>query len=282
MLIDQRFSGLFSRKSRLGCLLPFCGLFLLAGCGGIVGVPLGSIGPPPTASPLTGNWQIAATTTAGTQPFSALTGSIVQEAPPASGPTTLVSVLQAANPGQCYLGQPTVPSDGSVSASSFFLTSFSVDGQYLTLSGTPALTGDSFTGNFSISGGCGDGVQGTVSGIKVGPLTGTYGGSLSGSPSSVSLALTQDATADGFGYFHVQGTANFTGSPCFTSGTLDSAQSTITGEEVVLTIQTNESPSSTAVATGTVTALADTLTLSSLLVTSGGCAGMTSSGTVMR
>ncbi len=261
-----------------------CAVLSLAGCGGTVGVPLSTTpsGPSPTATPLTGNWQIAAATTTGAQAFSALAGSFVQEPISASGTTTLVSILQAENPSQCYVGQTTVPSEGNVAASSFSLTSFSVDGQYLTINGTPSAGDDTFTGNFSISGGCGDGVKGTVNGTRIAPLTGTYAGTLAPVPTTVRLVLAQDAAADGFGYFHVQGTATFAGISCFTGGTLDGSESTILGDQVLLTIQTNESPSSTVTVTGAVPPLADTLTVSSLRVVSGGCSGMTSSGTLMR
>ena len=94
--------------------------------------------------------------------------------------------------------------------------------------------------------------------------------------------MTQDATADGLGYFHVQGSATFSGISCFTGGTLNSTESEISGEEVFLTIATNESPSSGVVAVGTVDPAADTLTLSSLTVTSGGCSGTMGGGTLLR
>lgn len=270
-------------RRHLSCLLSIIAFGSLSGCGGIVGTSLSPSPTQPTQpanNDVTGNWQIAATTTSGTQPFSSLTGSMVQTAQ-ASGASTVTSIVQAANPSSCYLGQTTIPSDGTFSGTSLSLTSFSVGGQYLGITGT-STTGSDLAGTFTITGGCANGVKGTLSGTKIASMTGTYNGTSSAASQAVMLTLTQDATADGFGYFHVQGSATFQGISCFSGGTLQSTQSTITGQQVSLVISTNGVSAATVTATGVLSPSANTLTLSSLQVTSGSCAGSQGTATLSR
>ena len=250
-------------------------IIFFAGCGPDRYVVLNL---PPGSDTVTGNWQITATTTTGTAPFTALSGSVLENGAPGGAQIPLFAILQAVNPDSCFQGATTLPLEGNITGSSFSLVSLSDSGQFLNLSGTGASTNNSLTGSFLINDGCANGVQGTISGTKISPLTGAYSGpwtvGTSAAGSTLSLTLTQDSFADGFGDFHVQGTATFSGGPaCFTAGTVQSTQSTISGEQVQLTITTNETTPSTVTMSGTVNPAANLLTLTSIQVLSGSCQG---------
>jgi hypothetical protein len=244
-------------------------LLIFTGCGPDRFIVLTN---PPGATTTTGNWQITASTSSGTQPFSALTGSIVETASTTSGQSSLFAILQALQPGSCFDGLTTLPLEGNLTGQSFSLLSFSDSGQYLNLSGKIATDDNTLTGTFLIDDGCANGTKGSLSGTKISPLTGTYAGpSTLGSAGTLSLTVSQDSFSDGIGYFHLSGTSTFAGVSCFTSGNLDSSQSTISGEQVLLTVTTNEP--STVVMSGTLNPAATQLTLGSIQVVSGGCSG---------
>ncbi len=245
----------------------------LAGCGPDRFIVLTT--PPPGSGSLTGNWQITATTTSGAPPFSALTGSFLEGTPGTTGQTPLFAILQAVNPNSCFIGLTTVPLEGTLTGSSLSLLSLSDSGQYVNISGTSGSTQNTFTGNFSISDGCANGVKGSLSGTKIAPLSGTYSGpwTLGSGGNPLTLTLSQDSSADGLGYFHLQGSAAFTGLTCFTSGTLESSVSTISGQEVQMTFTTNEMNPSMVTMSGSLDPAAMTLTLTSIQVISGSCSG---------
>jgi hypothetical protein len=235
----------------------------------------------PESDSATGNWQIAVTTS-GTLPFSALTGSVLQGTPQTDGQTSLFAVLQTLNPSDCFRGVTTVPLEGSLTGTSFSLSSLSDSGQYLNITGVSESNANAFTGSFVIDDGCANGTTGNLSGIKIAPLTGDYSGPWDAGTGNrtMSLALSQYSFADGFGYFHLQGTATFTGVSCFSTGTLESAQSTISGQQVLLTITTSGITPSTVTLLGTVDPAADSLTLTSIQIL-GGCAGNAGTATLV-
>jgi len=246
-------------------------VLMLAGCGPDRFIVLTN---PPGSDTVTGNWQITTTTTSGTQPFAGLGGSIVQSASATSGQSTLFAILQAQQPGSCFLGLTAIPLEGNLTGSSYSFVSLSDSGQYLNLTGKLGSTDDSLTGTFLINDGCANGTKGNLTGTKIAPLTGAYTGpSTIGSAGTLSLTLSQDSFSDGIGYFHLQGTSAFTGLSCFTAGTLDNSQSTISGQQVQLTITTNEATPSTVTMLGTLNAAATQLTVTSIQVITGGCAG---------
>lgn len=265
----------------VGILALVTAAALMTGCGADIVEPLGST-PVPIQGSLTGNWQFTATTTTGTAPFTGLSGALVLQSASADGSNPVVSILQANNPGSCYAGQTAIPSQGSYANSGLSLTSFSVAGQYLSLSGTLPSTEDRLTGSFSISGGCGNGVKGTLTGTKIATATGTYRGTTNPGGAALSLQLAQDASSDGLGYFHVGGTATFSGVTCFNAANVQNASSTVTGQQVQLTLVTNETSPSTVVAQGTLSVDATSINLSSVQITSGGCAGNLGSATVSQ
>jgi hypothetical protein len=78
------------------------------------------------------------------------------------------------------------------------------------------------------------------------PVTGSWHGQFTStvSPGTVinaTATLTQSPTADADGFFEVTGTVNFTGSPCFTSGTISTGL--MAGSAMGLDITTNDTPS---------------------------------------
>lgn len=241
-------------------------------------------GPGSTASTsLTGNWQISASTTSGTAPFQALSGAILETASQAGSNPALFANLQAVAPGGCYSGATAIPLSGFRSKNQTSLDSLPVLSQVLNLSSTSNDAGTTLNGLFTVSGGCGNAVKGTVSGIRIPTFTGTFSGAWSGmgSPATITLKAIQNSSADGLGYFHVSGSATFSGISCFNSGTLQAAQSTVSGQQVQLVLLTNELNPSSVLMTGLLDPTATSLSLSQIQILSGTCAG-TGTGTLGR
>jgi hypothetical protein len=134
-----------------------------------------------------------------------------------------------------------IPVTGTVSTAGVLsLTSSAVAGQVLSLSGTFTNV-NLVEGKYSITGGCANGYEGAASGYMVLPYSNTYKGSFEptdgvGTPFTATIITTQSGP-DADGFYHVTGTANFTGNPCMTSGTITS--STITGMSFDATITNN-------------------------------------------
>ena len=76
-------------------------------------------------------------------------------------------------------------------------------------------------GTFSLTGPCPD--QGTITGVALPALDGTYAGTVTsvdtGNSYSLSTTLQQSATPNARGFFDVNGTATISGYPCLTSAT---------------------------------------------------------------
>jgi hypothetical protein len=156
------------------------------------------------------------------------------------------------------------------------LTSFSADGQTLTISATRNTAGNELTGTYTITGtGCATGDAGTIAGTLYEPLTGTYQGAVTGSTPTqyMQFALTQATQGDGNGLSFLSGFAALQGFSCFTGATLSSTASYVLGSAVTLSLTANDPSLTPIVATGTFDAAADTITLSSINVTSGDCSG---------
>ena len=280
----KRNLNLISRCTRLArAVAAMAATFAMAGCG-VIGYTISSTPVPPGSDTLTGNWEIAVTTTSGSSPFSSLSGAILQEAPLPNGQSPVVAELRTVAPTSCYLGLTTVPLQGNMSSTSLSLVSLSVAGQYLTLTGGNGSTAENLSGSFSIFGGCADGVKGTLLGTKIAAMSGTYTGALNAGSSpggTISLTLAQDSFSDGLGNFHVQGSATFSGVSCFSGGTVQAIESMISGQHVLLTITTNETGGSTVTLAGTLDPAGTTLTLTSIQVTSGGCSGSMGTATLV-
>ncbi len=124
-----------------------------------------------------------------------------------------------------------------------------VRGQTITFtsgSQLPTLPGlnNLLNGSFTLSGGtCSPEVRGVLAGGVVTPATGTWKGAFTPSlvgavPLGVTANLMQSGP-DAHGFFQISGTFAFTGSKCFTSGTITS--SNVVGASATFTIVTNDS-----------------------------------------
>ncbi len=114
---------------------------------------------------------------------------------------------------------------GTLTGSDISLTSTPVEGQVITLTGTITENVDTgvltFTGTYSITGGCGDGDKGTVTGISIyidDALDGTFTTSQQ-QTFTVSGGLGQYSSPSLDGSFGITGTAAFS-TPCFSSATI--------------------------------------------------------------
>ena len=118
---------------------------------------------------------------------------------------------------------------GTVTGDNISLTSTPVAGQVTTFTGSitdNALTGTfspgQFTGTYTISGGCANGDQGSVTGIKIPFLANVMSGTFTtsaGDTFDVAADEAQSSTPSTEGSFGIQGTITFRTS-CFSSGTL--------------------------------------------------------------
>jgi hypothetical protein len=248
----------------------------LSGCSGNSGGKPGgggSTNPGANYIYLTGNWEIQATSTAGTAPFTSLAG-FINEQGQNPGVDDLTTAALQVQPSGCYVNATTVPLQGSTQGNDLSLLSFPVNGQTMTIKGTKDATATHFTGSYAIAGGCADGATGTLAGTQYAALSGTYSGAVTGDAAqTLQLSVTQFTQGTGDGVFLVSGSAVFSGFSCFTKGTLASEDGAVIGSAVKLTFATNDSGGAQAVLTGTIDSAADTLTLSSIAVTGGSCPG---------
>lgn len=223
------FSARCFSHSKSGLVVGFVGLSLLSwSCGG--GGSSGS----QTTTLTGGNWYLRSTSSVLLDPNQLeLRGSLTQ-----SG-TTISGVLRSYYPLNCYGDSFSLfPVSGNVSGNSAVLTMTS-SGQTITING-PLSSAAAIEGSYAVTGGCADGWQGNLSGVFVPSLSGNWSGTFSsGSVNHVaSLVVTQGVFLDATGYFLLTGTVNFSGSPCFTSGSL--AGSWVSGKLVILLIATDD------------------------------------------
>jgi hypothetical protein len=191
-----------------------------------------------------GNWSISGASTAAPGNSFSGGGSLSQSGSNVSG---VMHFLNAA----CLDGTD-IPVSGSVTGQKITLTSPAVLGQVVTVNASGSATALSGTYTMTVTGPNCIGAsndQGTITAALVPSITGTWHGSftslVSGSSINATANLTQSATPDAHGFFFITGTLAFTGSPCFTSGQVESTplQSGIAGSEVGLNITTNDQPS---------------------------------------
>ena len=268
-----------ARTASTGCMLSGL-LLLLGGCthpsagsgNSGAGTGSGSDVPDPYLN-MSGNWEIQATATKGSAPFTTLSGYVNELAVNAVAHQTNVAFLVRST--GCLADTTTVPLSGNVQQPDIKLTSFEIEGQILTLAATKDEAATTLSGTYQVAGGCGDGESGTIMGLRYAPLTGTYKGTLANKTSQVlSLSLNQYADGTGTGTFLVTGSAAITGVPCFTSGTLGATGAGyVSGSTAVLTFTTSDPGGAQLALTGTFDTGATTLTINSTQVTSGSCAG---------
>jgi hypothetical protein len=235
----QRLTGL------VASILWLATLLLLSGCGGgkTSGPTSGSTsGPPPPGQNVVSNWQLStASTVAGMAPLTRA-GSISVSGSSVSGAVHISG-------SNCFDRLTTMGVNGTLTGGSISLTSASVAGQVVTFTGTFSDPGTflpgQFTGTFAINGGCANGDQGNVTGVKVlyigNTLTGTFTTS-GGGTFSVAGDMAQDATSSNAGTFAITGTVTFN-TFCFSSGTMASGTfpsgSFIMGTSVAFEIATS-------------------------------------------
>lgn len=235
----------------------------------------------PSTATLAGNWQFDAVTSTGTAPFAALSGPL-RTASTSAGVGATASMLAEipAGASTCYTGEPLVPLQGTFAAPTLTLFSFSVTGQYLVLQASVDTTQTHLSAPFKITGGCADGVLGTITGTRFDPLTGTFAGPLA--TGAATLSLTQATSDPANGTIPVSGTATFSGIPCFTSGTTVAGAAYVSGSTVLLTLSTNDPSGSTVTLDATMDSSASTLSLTNATITGGSCAGSTSGTQLLR
>ncbi len=214
---------------RIFVVLVLLNLFA-AGCGGGNGgasLPVEKI--------TSGNWSFDTSTNPTFGHLDSMGGSFVLTGSSLSG-TMFVDLTT------CSTAPAVIDLSGTMSGNSFTLKASPLDNQVITIQGT--IQGpNSLSGTYSISGGCANGEQGSIAGVYVPPLTGTWKTteSVNGTPVTITLKLTQAPNATSTGYFPLSGTATYSGSPCATTGTVDQNVSFVLGKLVGVFVSTNES-----------------------------------------
>jgi hypothetical protein len=235
----------------LASISPLLALVLLCGCGGggyrgATGGAGGATSPPPsTGSNVISNWQFSTTSTVPGTPPLTIAGSINQSSGSISGAVHV-------DGSNCFDRPTTIALTGSLTGDTISLTFASVAGQVTTLTGsltdnalTDAFSAGQFIGTYAINGGCANGDQGNVTGIKVpyiaNILNATFTAS-GGETFDVTGNMSQYSGAGPEGSFGITGTATFGGS-CFSLGTITPGAfpsgSFIMGTSVALKIETS-------------------------------------------
>ena len=216
-------------------LVVLCGLVCLCGCGGSSGTTPVSQGP--QFGIASGNWDLVMLTL----PFSSAMqagGSLTQTGTTISG-TLHITGSPCFDPVADDVIVNGTASDGVIS-----MTTVPVRGQTITLtSGSlpPPLPGSNTTifGSWKLTGGtCADGLQGNVSARLVRSLTGTWKGNVTGLFNAGVTAVLTQTGPDAHGFFHLSGSFSFSGSACFTSGTISNSQ--LTGATFDVLINTSD------------------------------------------
>lgn len=215
----------FSKLALLSLLAGVLAL-ALAGCGATSGNNL-------ALTP--GNWSVTATSSGAGGTFY-IGGNLTQTG------SSLAGTMQFVGSG-CF--GPSTPANftGTVNGNKLTLTSPSVAGQVITVTGTgtagaSGATVSALTGTYTVAGGCGAGDAGTVTANAVPSINGTWSGPIQDdyeNPNAVvSIALTQASTASSDGTFALTGTLTYTNSACFSSGTIQAGSATIAGSSVMI------------------------------------------------
>lgn len=160
-------------------------------------------------------------------------GSLTNTNGTASG---VIHILDSA----CFQLTQDIPFTGTISTTGVVsFTSTPVSSQVVSVTGTIVTAGNEevLTGSYSVVGGCANGDKGTVIGVTVATLTNTYSGTIvSASKISVPVTMTIAQTGpNSDGFFLITGSATFTGSTCFSTGTISSSEVAGDYTEAVLT-----------------------------------------------
>lgn len=275
------------RRGRVGCLAIPCAvaipmLAMLTGCT-TISYPLGPTTPPPSYQFLTGNWELVATSTGGTQEFGLLAGFIQEGSVDAGINDPVTASLQIEDPATCFVGTLVLPFDGALMGTGLTLTSFTDVSQFVTLTATKDATATHLNGTYSVGGGCASASQGAIVGTRYSPLAGTFSGPTAGGTalSTLSLSLTQSLQGNGDGTSNVVGSAIFTGSSCVASATSAPGKGFVLGSKVNLVFDTSAADAaSTVTVTGTFDPAADRIAVTSIAASGGSCAGALGAATL--
>ncbi len=179
-----------------------------------------------------GNWNFGASSSTHANSQFLIGGRLEQNGNSISG------ILHIAS-SRCFKVDRDIPVSGTIEDGAANLASLPVDRQVLHAS----LMGhdSSMVGNYSFTGGCSDGDEGSLTGNLVAPVSGIWN-AIDTQPdqaaSGVNLALAQSAHANGHGVYPLSGTFAFTGSPCSVSGRITSGY--VAGSIVVINATTDE------------------------------------------
>ena len=173
-------------------------LVLLCGCGGGYGgykAPGGGTpSPVPQALKTISNWHFTMTSTVSQKPPIGIDGTLTQ-----SGSSSISGAVHV-DGSNCFDRLTTMDLTGSMTGGDLSLTSAAVAGQVAALTGN--IAGDSFAGTYAISGGCADGDQGHVTGIRIFSIPNSFTGT---------FTTSGGGTYDVSGYVH-EGSASPEGS----------------------------------------------------------------------
>ena len=238
----------------------------------------------PQNSDATGNWQITFKSSGGPTLFPYATGFIMENITDTGTTKFLTAELTATSAAGCFQGTYAIFGTGAVNGTELTINSASINGQYVNIASTLDATSTHFTGTYAVTGGCATGASGAVSAVQYAALTGTYSGTVTGSSpaQTIKLQLTQNGQGNGNGEFQVAGSAAVTGFSCFQNGTLSAGSSFVTGPSAQLNFVTNDVTGAQLDLVGTFDPAADTVTLTSINVSSGACAGSLGTATLTR
>ena len=215
-------------RPRKSLVLATVAVWLLAGCGEGSG-RRSSIQTPAAVVPTSGNWAFppAVLSSVGlvtSQPF--IGGSLVANGDAISTDFLVLPVFPS-----CPMGEDSLDATltAQVKGSQMTLTSAPWNNGVFTVTAQVAADGNSFSGDWSVKGGCGDGVSGLLAGSFIPNVTGTWAGALTPEPgksstpltgASVTLQMAQALTPNRYSY-PLSGTLTISGSTCgLLSGTL--------------------------------------------------------------
>jgi hypothetical protein len=208
----------FASFPKFALLLSLAGILTLAltGCGSTIS----NLG-------LTqGNWAFSASSATAlvtsSSPSFALGGNLTQSGTNLTGTMYITQSV-------CIVPQ-FVSFTGTVKDKNVTLTSASFGGQVISI--TASGSNNSLSGTYTVTGECAD--SGTLTASAVPSISGTWTGTVqvSAAPVTMSIALTQAATASPGGTFALTGTVTYTGSVCSSSATI--SPSSLQGTELNL------------------------------------------------
>lgn len=226
--------------------------------------------------PVSGNWQVTASTTS--VPLPRLSGSFV------NAPAGVTGILHADQTTGCATANDPITVTGNTNSQGVITLTGSVAGGTLTISGTPSSNGTSLTSaTVNVTGGqCAFAAAVPATVENYSPVNGTYIGTFSnaqGPVVNVTATLTQSPNGDTNGNFALTGTGNFGTNACFVSP-VTVVNSQVSGGGFVLTYTDNTTGNSVT-ATGTFSTDGTVLTVTNWSLT-GPCGSDQGTGTLTQ